>query len=393
MIKENDGKKVLAVLFGIFVLIFMLKSNPDTEAKALFRYLGQDMSADDAVSIEKLESQYAMRLWKQPLFLDLNGAAARLLSVQGYYSRQGIYVTKDRYIVSPANQTSTDYEYEQMTAFKSFLDERGIHLLYVNEPTKYVDDSLFREEFGIESYSNRNADLFLQRISDAGIAVIDLREKIAEEGLNVYDMFYRTDHHWTTRSGLWATRKMAEGLNEYCGYSIDTSIYDESNYSFTEWKNCWLGEQGRKVAVSYVGLDDYTEIKPKFETSYSFKTSDGLVDGTFDDFIDEEIYEAGENIYAGESWHYSYMQRDVINKNADYGKVLLLGDSYAQVTEPFLSLGVREVDALITRDYEGSVRDYVDAGDYDTVIVAYAQFMIGAHDVEESANSSSFTFE
>lgn len=120
----------------------------------------------------------------------------------------------------------------------------------------------------------------MQRISDAGIAAIDLWEKMQEDGLNVTDVFYRTDHHWTTASGLWAAQKIAEGLNAYCGYSIDLNLYDPKNYTFKTWKNCWLGEQGRKMAATYIGLDNYTEIKPNFPTSYTFITADGYAQVT-----------------------------------------------------------------------------------------------------------------
>ena len=124
------------------------------------------------------------------------------------------------------------------------LEANGVNLLYVNEPTKYLDDNLFSNEFGVETYSNRNMDLFLSRIRDAGINTIDLRDNIVEENIDIEDLFYRTDHHWTTPAGLWATQMIVQGLNDTCGYDIDTSIFDKDNYNFTEWKDCWLGEQG-----------------------------------------------------------------------------------------------------------------------------------------------------
>lgn len=63
-----------------------------------------------------------------------------------------------------------------------------------------------------------------------------IREKIREDGLDIYDMFYRTDHHWKTWSGLWAAEKIAAGLNELRGYDIDLSLYDESRYTFKDWE-------------------------------------------------------------------------------------------------------------------------------------------------------------
>ena len=395
MIKESYCKKKLTILFCIAMFLFSIKSGSYAGFENIINYLKQNTENGLTITMDSIEAQYVGSLWKERSFINLNGTMARLLNMQGYYSSMDMYITDDRYIVSASAQTTTDYEYEETMALKSFLDERGIHLLYVNEPTKYIDDSLFIHEFGIETYSNRNADLFLQRISDGGVNVIDLREKLLEDELNVFDMFYRTDHHWTTLSGLWAAREIAEGLNEYCGYSIDTSIYAEGNYTFTSWEDCWLGEQGRKVGETYVGLDDYTEVKPNFSTNYTFKTSEGFVDGTFDNFINENIYNTENNVYENSSWHYSYSQINCINNNVDYGKVLILGDSFEQVTEPFISLGVSEVDTLVLRGYDDSfsLRQYIEENDYDTVIICYAQFMIGAHDDISSANYRMYSFE
>lgn len=386
------GKRGLAICCILLFAVMWKGSRPYAAAGNFYQCLtGRGREEEAILTLEELETGFVNTLWQRDAFINLNGVMAKKLGMQGYYGGMGMYVTDDNYIVSASLKTSTDYEYHEILSFKEYLDERGINLIYVNEPTKYVDDGFFLKEFGLESYSNRNADLFLKRIREAGVTAIDLREDIASDGLDIREMFYRTDHHWVTRSGLWAAKKIAEGLNEYCGYEIDTSIYDEANYVFTERKNCWLGEQGRKVSVSYVGLDDHTEIKPGFVTNFTFQYNDGPVRGGFDDFVDESIYEENGDVYHSPSWHYSYACPNVINNNVDYGKVLVLGDSYEHVMLPFLSLGISQLDWLIMRDYGGSLREYIDAGDYDTVLICYAQFMIGAHDDPESANYRMFS--
>lgn len=95
----------------------------------------------------------------------------------------------------------------------------------------------------------------------------------------------------------------------------------------------------------------------------------------------------------------SYMPGGGVNKsvivnhqNQGGKKVLGLGDSYEQVTVPYLALGVSEVRTLVLREYDGSLREYIDSHDIDAVIVAYASFMIGAHDYESSANYAMFGF-
>lgn len=353
----------------------------------------KDSDTEETLTMDNISTEYMNSFWQRRHFIDLNGEMAKLLRIRGYFSDEGIYVADGGYILSPDAKTSTDYEFEETMKLYAYLQKKGIHLIYVNEPTKYLDDSIFSKSFGTDSFSNQNTDLFLERIAKEGIPTLDLRAELAGDGMEIRDMFYRTDHHWTTRSGLWAAKKIAEKLNSCCGYAIDTSIYDERNYSFKKWSQCWLGEQGRKIGASYTGLDDYVEIKPKFKTSFTFKYSEEWKDGPFDQFINESVYDTGADIYNTMSWHYSYDQPSVINHNVKKGKTLVLGDSYEQVVVPFLALGVSELDALILRNYEGSLIEYIEAGDYDTVLICYAQFMIGAHDDPQSANYKMFTFD
>lgn len=388
---EKVMKRGVAVLFIVILFTFYVKSGSYRQIDRLAGYLQQG----DSAQMESLESEFAANLWKQQELIEINGAMARKLNMHGYYSDMKMYITEDDYIVSASPYTSTDYEFEQTVAFRDFLESNGINLLYVNQPTKYMDDDVFLQ-FGVETYSNRNMDQFIRRLKYANVNVIDLRDNIVEDKLEVQDLFYRTDHHWTTSAGLWGTQIIAQGLNEMCGYNIDASIYDMSNYSVMEWEECWLGEQGRKISESYIGLDDYVEIKPTFETSFSFKNWDGTTwDGTFENFIDEGVYSTTNNVYTNPSWHYSYQIRDCINNNVADGKILILADSYASVTEPFLALGVHEVDTVVLRDCDDdfNLHDYILSNNYDTVIVAYAQFMLGAHDDVSSANYNMFTFE
>lgn len=396
---RKEIKSVMALLFVLLLLTGFLRSNSYMQLQRIAEYLGQDikdLKADGAIYVDEIESEYVEDMPNWETLIDISGSMVKMLNMQGFYSDMGMYITDDLYILSASPYTTTDYEYEQTIDFKQFLDKNGVNLLYVNEPTKYLDDSLFRNEFGVETYSNRNADTFLNRIRSAGVNTLDLRDSIVDEGMNISDIFYRTDHHWTTETGFWAAKKIAMGLNEYCDYNIDLSLYSNDKYTFTHWEKCWLGEQGRKLAKSYTGLDDYTRIKPNFTTDYTFKSDEGNHDGTFENFINEEVYNLENDVYENKSWHYSYAQIDCINHNADYGKILILGDSYEQVTEPFLSIGVHEVDSLILRNYDlesFDLRRYILENEYDTVIICYAQFMIGAHDNTSSANYRMFMFE
>ncbi|MCR4645718.1 MAG: hypothetical protein K5695_09960 [Oscillospiraceae bacterium] len=296
------------------------------------------------------------------------------------YSGIGIFFYDNDYIVTPAPETSTDYEFEQMMTLKEKLDADGIELLYVCKPTKYLDDSIF-DQFGEKNYCNRNADKLLSRLDAAGVHTLDLRQEIRNDGLDIYQMFYRTDHHWTVPAGKWGTSKIARALNEDCGYGIDLSIYDDENYIFKTTPEAWYGEQGEKLNGSDLKKDDYTLVTPDFDTCYT-------IGGEQTDFVNGFIYNPDT------CYHYNYHAEACINENVPEGNILFLGDSYDMVTEPFLSLSVHQIDFLLMRNlpdmdiYERFIRE----GGYDTVVICYAPFMIGAHDDEESANYKMFAF-
>ena len=203
--------------------------------------------------------------------------------------------------------------------------------------------------------------------------------------------------------GKMAGEVIAEELNNSFGYNIDLSLYAPDRFIYEEYVNAWLGEQGKKLGKSFVGMDNFTFISPKYDTSFNVLYGGNIITGAFGEvLVDQQYYlpENNEDIYAAPSWHYSYMESSGINgtivqnlSNLEGKKVLVLGDSYEQITIRFLSLGVSEVQCLVLRNYEGSLKEYIKSHNIDTVVITYASFMIGAHDNEASANYAMFDFQ
>lgn len=351
---------------------------------------------------EVITAEFLASLPFRKMLVDLNGYMAKNLNMRELYQKSGGVVLSNGYVAGIYQPSSTDYEFQQIIDLKNFLDERNIQLLYVNEPTKYFDDAVIQTDLGKKTYVNANTDTFLNRLSGAGINYVDLRDIYAQMGFNSFDLFYKTDHHWTVPAGKIAAEAIATTLNGNFGYHIDLSLYDDNKFTVTHFDDAWLGEQGKKLGASFVGMDDYDLILPDYNTDYTVVYENGnTYSGTFGEIlVSQEYYlpEKNTNIYDARSWHYSYMgnginQSTVFNHTiSDSKKILVLGDSFEQVTIPFLSLGVPEIQTLVLRSYEGSLRDYIDTHDIDTVIIAYLSIMIGEHANSASANYSMFDF-
>ena len=393
MIKKNFAYMILALVFVALIGAGFLRGAKH-EVSRIKEVRTENPSAGirDIIDRNATEDNFATGPFKERDLIDLNGAMAKRVGMRGYYSDLGILAADNDYLVTIYPKTTTDFEYKQVVSFMKWCHKHNIKMLYVNKPTKYPTDEEMTKQFGIETFSNRNADKLMKRLRAADVPVVDLRDYIEEDGLTTWELFYRTDHHWTTKATLWAAPKIMKGLNDYCGYDIDLSIYDKKNYNFKEFKNCWLGEQGRKLGMSYTGLDDFTEITPKFPTHYTFKSEDGDFDGDFMGFINQDRFDTKMDIYENTSWHYGYKLMDCINHDAKQGKVLLLGDSFEQTLDSFISLGVHELDVMMRRDHgrKYDLRGYILKHGYDTVIISYAQLMIGAHDDPKSTNGKMF---
>ncbi|MCR5655349.1 MAG: hypothetical protein K6G07_06900 [Lachnospiraceae bacterium] len=390
-------KRIIMVLFVLAISVgFVLFHGYGEVAEWVDYFIHYDDKVNSVAghTLNSMEADFSGDMPVRSLLVDLNGIIAKTANMDALYNDKNIYISQDDRIVSVQKKTSTDYEYMQVLALKDFLDENGIRFLYVNLPDKYTDDAVFSDEFAIESYSNRNADLLMKRLEEDGVSVLDIRDDIVTENKKVRELFYRTDHHPTVETGLWIASRIADRLDEECGYHIGETFFYPEYYDRIDWQSCWLGSQGKTVGQTYIAPDDYTVLLPLFPTDYTFQTEAGPVNGAFELYLNDDYLAGEKDIYRAESRHDVYYDYSCVNHLIGEGKVLIIEDSYGRVIEPFLSLGIHETDTILMREYKGKfdLKSYILENGYDTVIVSYSQNMIGEHDDPTSVNRYMFSF-
>lgn len=262
--------------------------------------------------------------------------------------------------------------------FNDFLQEQEIPLLYVQAPFKIsnYDD---KSPEGIKDYNNDKADDYLEEISKAGINNIDLRELIKEDGIEHYSMFFKTDHHWTPKAGLWAFGKISTKLNTDYGFNIDEKLWNQKNYNIKTYKDWFLGSEGKRTGIYYTGVDDFDIITPKFDTNFKFSVQSQNIHrkGEFkDSLLDWSRF--GTQDYFDELPYSTYSGGDVNliniknNKDINGKKILLIKDSFSSVLIPFLALGCSNLDAVDVRQPDKiNLRDYIEETNPDIVIIMY----------------------
>lgn len=270
----------------------------------------------------------------------------------------------------------------------------GTGLVYVQLP--YKTPPGMAGVSGIFDFSNENADGFLAQLKGYGVETLDLRAAIRDAGMDHLSLFYRTDHHWKAETGLWAAAYLGRYLNASRGYGIDPAVLEPGNYRLDTYEGWFLGSQGKKVTLSRSRPEDISLIYPAFDTRLSFTLPDLGLSLKGDFSIVYDMSHLREKDFYSYNPFAAYMYADhglalFENPEARDGhSVLLIGDSYDNAMAPFMALGVRRLDSLDLRHFNGSLQTLLKKNRYDLVMFAYNPNVLG--DMDNQGANRMFDF-
>ena len=266
---------------------------------------------------------------------------------------------------------------QQIFMLKEYAEEKGSKFFFLAFPSKY-DDAWNNGYNGIP-YNDFNSqmDELLLWNRRYGIDYIDFREVLKESGLSFYDMFYRTDHHWTAYAAFLCFEELVNYMNEKFLANLDESGFyrDIDNYDMYWIEDKYLGSYGRNIGIEFLGmgLEDFQVIKPKF----SFKIKyDGIM-GDYEDTVLKKKVLNYSNMYRSDMYNYylsAINDKDlIINKdNPDGLKIFFIRDSFSAPLIidmiPFCSKIDCVWGKISTDDY---VKKMIEEQDYDYVILGY----------------------
>lgn len=318
----------------------------------------------------KFETDVASTFYNKFGFVNFNGAVSNIL---GQPTVNGVIKLNNGYLFTAMDYSSDDVlqEYADSTVkFNNYLKNRGTVLVYASTPytsSKY-DPQL---PIGIEDYGNDNIDRFLEMIQSAGVDVIDFRATMYEDGIDQYDMMYRTDHHWTTEAGFYAYGILEDYIVEKTGCSVDERVSDISNYTVTTYKKWHLGSRGQRTGIYYAGIDDFDLIIPDFETT--IQNTAGTV-GSMQELMINMKPLANKDYTS--RYTYDYVLGDSLGNYTNLDckndiRILIITDSFGVAVAPYLVMGFQRFSHVSGSDVTGITPEYIEAFDPDVVIMMY----------------------
>lgn len=215
--------------------------------------------------------------------------------------------------------------------------------------------------------------------------IINFKEEMDKTGRDFLSFYFRTDHHWTAESGLWSADLIAKKFDEIFGFGYNENWLKPERFTFTVLEKQFLGTQGKKVGLWTAGVDDFTLIVPNFETAMESDTyipDNGGWEyrkGSFEETMiwSQHINTENKGYYNG-SLYNCYLNGDfplqiLRNQKAPIDKkIVMIKNSFTNVTAPFLALLYKEiirVDLRYINAFTDNPFAYIEQCDPDLIFI------------------------
>ena len=196
-----------------------------------------------------------------------------------------------------------------------------------------------------------------QMYFQSGASTIDMAGALAAHSGE--DIYYRTDHHWTSLGAFYGANAIFEAM------SLDPLDLDD--YQKTTVTDQFFGTTFSTSGVRWVAPDSID----------TYVSGEGLkVTSWFDSEPSEGSLYVDSFLEVKDKYSYFLGGRQPLcvieNPQVDGPKVLVIRDSYSDSLAPFLTERFSEVHLFDPRNNLSSVKDYVADNGIDSVLVLYS---------------------
>lgn len=381
--------KVVTSMFIFIITSIMIKTLISNKGK--FR----DALVSDNL-IKGVEDIYNKDLGFAGKFIHCWSITQWILGTELLDDAESRYLIKDStgnlYFPYFENNEGSVYDLAEKTiSYSNLVESRGSNFIYIQAPNKVIENYSSDTVFAFND-ANKSADKFLNYLEEKNVNTLDLRKKLPNSGLDLQDLFYKSDHHWKTKTAFWGFQEIFKYLKNNYNLDLNDLYISLDNYNTKLYENCFLGSLGRRVYTPLSTIDDYLLIYPKFDTDYevingaqntTIATGDFLNSIVINKILDNPDIKT--NRYAT-YFEWDYGNLIIKNNTCDNNiKILMIKDSFALPVAAYLSTCVKEIHMVDLRDNEAvNLTEYVQNYDFDIVMMLFNP---------ETFNSTMFNFE
>lgn len=365
--KNKKGKsgrilyKLMAGLFAGAVLLLSAASliKPDTEfSEEENRVLTEKPalsreSLSDKSYMTDLEAYTADQFIFRDAWIRLK-VQCELLS--GKREFNGVYLGKDQYLMQIPSEPDLEHVQENLEAMNQFAERNDsllVNALIVPNAAYIMQDYLPKGA----PVRDQSKDMeYIQKQLDADVGCIDVTKTLKKHvGEGIY---YRTDHHWTSRGAAYAFNAAANQLG------IDGAVQDYQTYTVTtEFSGTLASKSG------YHKAEDSIEVYAPEHVDFQYLVSDSDNEEKRPTVYDRSALNEKDKyqIFFGGN----HATVDIMTTNDTKKKLLVFKDSYANCFVPFLLPYYNEIVMIDPRYYYDNVQTVIENKKITDVLFVY----------------------
>lgn len=346
--KLNSSKALpilfLTIVFGFSILSFVIPDKAKSAEEN--RVLAQTPSLSYQTYFEgrfqtKLEQYFNDQFPFRNSLIKWKTASDLTLDI---IESNGVIKSKDGYlierIINPS-ENNIRHDIKSLDNFKRSNPNCNFYFLLAPNAGNIMSEKLPRTVH--MSNQNKYMTSFFNDLKKIGITPIDSR-KTLEKNIDKQQLYYRTDHHWTTGAAYLAYKEAHKemGLDsdiKYKKLSIHRNFRGTlaSKSGFTNGRNDELQIYWPKKNQNYHdSIYNFVDVKKTTNTFYAF-----------DNLKKKDAY----TIFGG--WNHPFYT--ISTPTQSTRKLLLVKDSYANCMIPFLTQDFRKIVVVDPRYYFGDI--------------------------------------
>lgn len=346
--KLNSSKALpilfLTIVFGFSILSFVIPDKAKSAEEN--RVLAQTPSLSYQTYFEgrfqtKLEQYFNDQFPFRNSLIKWKTASDLTLDI---IESNGVIKSKDGYLIERIKNPSEKdirHDIKSLDNFKRSNPNCNFYFLLAPNAGNIMSEKLPRTVH--MSNQNKYMTSFFNDLKKIGITPIDSR-KTLEKNIDKQQLYYRTDHHWTTGAAYLAYKEAHKemGLDsdiKYKKLSIHRNFRGTlaSKSGFTNGRNDELQIYWPKKNQNYHdSIYNFVDVKKTTNTFYAF-----------DNLKIKDAY----TIFGG--WNHPFYT--ISTPTQSTRKLLLVKDSYANCMIPFLTQDFRKIVVVDPRYYFGDI--------------------------------------
>lgn len=352
----------LVIIFGLAAAIWLVPDKDFSEEENRVLQSLPKFTAErliDGRFTSDIAKYYADQFPARDIFV--GAKAAMELRVFGKRENNSVICAKDGYVIERSDEPSEDIIAQNTKALSDFAEKceaAGVDFTAIAAPRSADALGSFISYPAPNSYTDKIREMLAKDLDDFGY--IDLYDTLSRKIDSGEQIYYRTDHHWTTLGAYYAYEKIMTELSlEPASADTFTPELVSSEFYGTTWSSAgmkWVAPD-QMYFYRYDGDEQFKLVFEGNEASASYG------------FYDREYLSKKDKYGAFLSGNNGRVSI-TLDGEKKREKLLVIKDSFAHALIPFLARDF-DIEMIDLRYYKGSVTELLQSDDFSRVMAIY----------------------